>query len=108
MSRRADQAIRVLREYSAGLRPGNAATLPDATTLEIFLDEPGHQRLANPDEELLARCRLLQRTIDRPLRVVTGDMGMQLWAEALELAAVEVHERYAKDAARRAQVPDEA
>ena len=36
------------------LRPGSAATLPDGTTLEVFLDEPGHLRMANPDEELIA------------------------------------------------------
>jgi hypothetical protein len=36
------------------LRPGTAATLPDGTTLEVFLDEPGHVRMANPDEELIA------------------------------------------------------
>src|SRR5258706_1363936 len=80
MSRRADQAIRVLREYSAGLRPGNAATLPDATTLEIFLDDPGHQRLPNPVEELMARCLLLLWSINRHLRVYTVDYGNHLLA----------------------------
>jgi len=48
MSHRANQAIRVLREYSKDLRPGSVATLADGVTLEIFLDEPGHRRRANP------------------------------------------------------------
>lgn len=104
MSRRADLAVRVLRQYSELLRPGNAATLPDGTTIEILLDEPRHERLPNPDEELLARCLLLLRAIGRQLTVITGDLGMQLRADATGLTATEVPERYAKDATRRAQV----
>src|ERR1700691_506431 len=50
MSRRAHLAITALREYSADVRPGSAATLPDGTTLEVFLDDPHHVRMANPDE----------------------------------------------------------
>jgi predicted ribonuclease YlaK len=82
MSRRADLAIRALRQHSGDLRPGRAATWPDGTTLEVFLDEPGHVRKANPDEELLSRCMLLQRAIGRPVTIVTGDLGMQLRADA--------------------------
>jgi hypothetical protein len=37
--------------------------------MEIFLYEPGpERRLRNPDEELLARCRLLHRAIAGRLR----------------------------------------
>jgi hypothetical protein len=46
--------------------------LPNGTTLEIFLDDPGHVRLTNPDEELRSRCLLLQRAIGRPVTLVTG------------------------------------
>jgi hypothetical protein len=56
MSRRASLAFAALRQHSASLRPGSAATLPDGTTLEVFLDEPGQVRMANPDEELRACC----------------------------------------------------
>jgi len=50
---------------------------------------------------------MLQRSIGRPLTVVTGDFGMQLRAEAHGVAAVEIPERYAEDAKRRSRVTDE-
>jgi predicted ribonuclease YlaK len=102
MSRRADLAIRALRQYSADLRPGSAATLPGGTTLEVFLDDPGHVRMANPDEELRSRCMLLQRATGRPIALVTGDLGMQLRADAHGLRYAEMPDKYAKDAKRRA------
>jgi hypothetical protein len=102
MSRRADLAIRALRRYSADLRPGSAATLPYGTTLEVFLDDPGHVRMANPDEELRSRCMLLQRATGRPVTLVTGDLGMQLRADAHRLGHAEMPDKYAKDARRRA------
>lgn len=107
MSRRADQAIRVLRQYSSQLGPGGCATFPDGTTLEIFLDEPDHRRRLNPDEELFSRCRLLEQMIGKPLKLVTGDLGMQLRADAHDLHSVEVPDKYAKDALRRSQAGED-
>jgi hypothetical protein len=101
MAARAAKAIRVLRNYSGKLGSGNAATFADGTTLEVFLDDPGHQRKANPDEEMLTRGTLLQRVIGRPVRIVTGDLGMQLRAGARGLGHVEMPDKYAKDAQRR-------
>lgn len=106
MSRRADLASRALRQYSGDLRPGSAAALPDGTTLEVFLDDPDHVRIANPDEELLFRCLLLQRAIGRAVTIVTGDLGMQLRADALGLGQAEVPDKYSKDAMRRSAVTD--
>jgi hypothetical protein len=103
MSRRASDAIRALRDHSKGLRPGSAATLEDGTTLEVFLDPAGHKRKANPDEELLSRCTLLQRVISRPVTIVTGDLGAQLRADAGGLAHAEMPDKYAKDVHRRKQ-----
>lgn len=107
MSRRADLAIRTLREYSASLRPGGAAALPDGTTLEVFLNDPGHVPLANPDEELRSRCMLLQRAVDSPATLVTGDLGMQLRADAHGLGHAGMPDKYAKDAQRRAASADD-
>lgn len=107
MSRRADQAIRVLRQYSSQLGPGGCATFPDGTTLEIFLDEPDHRRRLNPDEELFSRCKLLEQMIGKPLKLVTGDLGMQLRADAHDLRSVEVPDKYAKDALRRSQAGED-
>ncbi|MHB1595613.1 MAG: PIN domain-containing protein [Streptosporangiaceae bacterium] len=107
MSRRAGLAIAALRQHSASLRPGGAAMLPDGTTLEVFLDEPGHARMPNPDEELRSRCMLLQRAISRPVTIVTGDLGAQLRAGAHGLSHAEMPAKYAKDALRRASVSDD-
>lgn len=107
MSRRASLAIAALRQHSASLRPGSAATLPDGTTLEVFLDEPGHVRMANPDEELRGRCMLLQRAIGRPVTIVTGDLGMQLRADAHGLSHAQMPDKYAKDATRRTSAIDD-
>jgi hypothetical protein len=103
MSRRASLAIAALREHSTGLRPGCVATLPDGTTAEVFLDEPGHVRKGNPDEELLSRSLLLKRVVGT-VTIVTGDLGMQLRADASGLAHAVMPDRYAKDATRQAAV----
>lgn len=107
MSRRADLAIRTLRQYSAGLCPGSAAALPDGTTAEVFLDDPGHVRMANPNEELRSRCMLLQRATGGSITLVTGDLGMQLRADAHGLAHAKMPDKYAKDAGRRAAVGED-
>jgi rRNA-processing protein FCF1 len=107
MSNRANQALAVLRGYRKDLGPGRAATLPDGTTLEIFLDEPGHQRLANYDEELRTRCMLLQRSLERKVTLVTGDFGAELRAEAHGLEPVTMPEKFSKDAERRQMGADD-
>jgi len=107
MSRRAHLAITALRQCSAELRPGSAAILPDGTTLEVFLDDPGHVRMANPDEELRSRCMLLQRAAGRPVTLVTGDLGMQLRADVHGLGHAGMPDKYAKDTKRRAAVSED-
>ena len=106
MSRRADLAIRALRQHSGDLRPGSAATLTDGTTLEVFLDDPDHVRMANPDEELISRCLLLQRALGRAVTIITGDLGMQLRAGALGLGQAEMPDKYSKDAMRKSAAAD--
>ncbi len=107
MSRRADMAVRALREHRAYLVPGSAATFADGTTCEVFLDEAGHLRKANPDEELLSRALTLQRALGRQVTVVTGDLCMQLRAGAIGLAEAVMPEKYSKDAQRRKNASDE-
>jgi hypothetical protein len=102
MAGRASKAIKMLRAYSKDLRPGCAAALPDGnTTLEVWLDEPGHQRKTNPDAELFDRAVLLQRVLGQPVTIVSGDFGMQLRAEGHGLQQTQMPDKYAKDALRR-------
>jgi len=105
MSRRADMAVRALREHRADLMPGSAATFVGGTTCEVLLDETGHVRKANPDEELLSRALALQRVLGRQVTVVTGDLCMQLRAGAIGLAEAVMPEKYSKDAQRRGKAP---
>jgi predicted ribonuclease YlaK len=101
MSGRADLAPRALRQYGKELRPGSAAAFEDGTTLEVFLDKPGHQRKINLDEELLSRSVVPRRVIERPVIIVTGDFGMQLRIDARGLDYAEMPDKYAKDNKRR-------
>jgi hypothetical protein len=107
MSRRADMAVRALREHRGDLVPGSVATFADGTTCEVFLDDAGHVRKANPDEELLSRALTLQRALGRQVTVVTGDLGMQLRADAIGLAEAVMSEKYSKDAQRRKKAPED-
>ncbi|HWM98962.1 MAG TPA: hypothetical protein VNO54_18130 [Streptosporangiaceae bacterium] len=50
---------------------------------------------------------LLQQAIGRPLTLVTGDLGMQLRADAHRLGHAEMPDKYAKDARRRAAADDD-
>lgn len=108
MAARANSAIKALHDYSNGLRPGCYAELPDGSTIEVWLDEPGHKRKLNPDEELLSRGILLQRVLEVPVTIVSGDLGMRLRAEAHGLEHTQMPDKYAKDAARRASATEEA
>jgi hypothetical protein len=107
MSRRADMAVRALREHRADLVPGSAATFANGTTCEVFLDEASHVRKANPDEELLSRALTLQRALGRQVTVVTGDLCMQLRAGAIGLAEAVMPAKYSKDTERRKKAPED-
>jgi len=63
--------------------------------------------MTNPDEELRSRCMLLQRAIGRAVTLVTGNLGLQLRADAHGLGHAEMPDKYAKDAQRRAAAGDD-
>ncbi|MEU3090747.1 PIN domain-containing protein [Streptomyces massasporeus] len=65
------------------------------TTVEVMLDEPGHVRLPNNDDEIVARaCELKQAIAPAPVTVLTGDNGMRARALAWGLAADKLPEKY--------------
>ncbi len=72
----------------------------------MFLDDPGHMCKANADEELPSRCLLIQRAIGCPVTIVTGDLGMQLRADAHGIGQAEMPDKYSKDAMRRSAAAD--
>ncbi|MEV2255961.1 PIN domain-containing protein [Streptomyces sp. NPDC050147] len=65
------------------------------TSIEVLLDEPGHVRLPNNDDEIVSRALYLQQAIfPTPVTVVTGDNGMRARALAWGLKARKLDERY--------------
>ena len=66
------------------------AELRQGVSLEVVLDPPGHVPSPNTDEEVMI---VAQRLADRrggPVLLVTGDLSMQLRAEARGLTVVEL------------------
>lgn len=57
-----------------------AGTEEAEVTLEVLVDPPGHERMTDPDYEIIDRASHVSQLSGRPVRVVTGDLGMQLRA----------------------------
>ncbi|WP_431976055.1 PIN domain-containing protein [Micromonospora haikouensis] len=49
-----------------------------AVTIEVVLDSPGHARLPNNDDEIVARAVDIQTLAGRPIRLVTYDVKMRM------------------------------
>jgi hypothetical protein len=88
------------RWHNVPVTPGTGSTL------EVFLNDPGHVRKASPDEDLLARYLLIQRAIGRPVTIVTGDLGMHLRADAEGFGQAEMPDKYSKDAMLKSAAAD--
>ncbi|MEU0948515.1 PIN domain-containing protein [Streptomyces canus] len=78
----------VLTQIEAG---GQAVVNNGETVIDVLRDEPGHLRLPNNDDEIVARaCYLQQAIAPTPVTVVTGDNRMRAracrlpWAPARE------------------------
>lgn len=79
---RARSATAPLDERHAEVAELGFAQLTDSTTLEYLLDEDGHGRRSNPDEELLDRAEFLHVIAGRPVNLVTADRGLRVRAAA--------------------------
>ncbi|GGN41046.1 hypothetical protein GCM10011578_088930 [Streptomyces fuscichromogenes] len=74
---------------------GRAVVNNGETVVDVLLDEPGHVRLPNNDDEIVARACLLQQAIaPAPVTVVTGDNGMRARALSWGLKAKVLNEKY--------------
>lgn len=95
---RARSAIKPLDELREQFDRQGYATLPDGTTLECLLDDPGHRPRANPDEEILDRAVFLSRVTKEQVVLVTGDRGMRFRASTRTgIRAVEMPARFSRD-----------
>ncbi|WP_239395686.1 PIN domain-containing protein [Frankia sp. CiP3] len=97
--RKARSAVEPLDRLQPELERDAFAALPDGTTVEYLLDDPGHRRQANPDDELLDRAQFLRQVIDLPVAVVTGDRGVRVRATArgAGLRAVVMPDKFARN-----------
>jgi rRNA-processing protein FCF1 len=86
----AERARGVIRELSRLLdeRGEKPAEIPKRGTIEVFIDEPGHVRMASEDAEIVEVARQLTGLLPKPARLVTGDLGMRLRAGALGVEVV--------------------
>jgi hypothetical protein len=101
--RRAKRAQKKLLELLGDATPGARVSINSPgdchVTLEGFMDEAGHVRLANPDDEIVDRAALM-RQLGGPgsqVRVLTHDGGMQLRAKAMSLQIATLADAYSKD-----------
>jgi hypothetical protein len=63
--------------------------------LGILADDPGHLRLPNNDDEIVARASFVQQAISpRKVTVVTRDNGMPTRARVRLLGAEKINDKY--------------
>ncbi|MDT0485307.1 PIN domain-containing protein [Streptomyces doebereineriae] len=76
-------------------KDGQAVVNNGETDVDVLRDEPGHVRLPNNDDEIVARaCYLQQAIAPAPVTVVTGDNGMRARALSWGLKARVLDEKY--------------
>ncbi len=104
MAKRARAASRALREITDVVTAGRAAKLvhPDTgaalgATLEMLLEERGHRRLPQVDDEIVDQAVLLGGLSGTPVRLLTHDLNLGLRARAAGVEAVELPIGFKRD-----------
>ncbi|MFE9445999.1 PIN domain-containing protein [Streptomyces sp. NPDC006602] len=93
--KRARAVFALLEQTLAQIEADGHAVVHEDTVVDILLDEPGHVRLPNNDDGIVARaCYLLQAIAPAPVTVVTGDNGMRARALSWGLKAKVLDEKY--------------
>ncbi|KMS74192.1 hypothetical protein ACM01_14825 [Streptomyces viridochromogenes] len=93
--KRARAVFALLEQLLAQIETDGYAVVRDDTVVDVLLDEPGHVRLPNNDDEIVARaCYLQQAIAPAPVTVVTGDNGMRARALSWGLKARVLDEKY--------------
>jgi rRNA-processing protein FCF1 len=93
--KRARVVFRQIERLLDQIDAGGEATLTDGTPFRVLADEPGHQRLPNNDDEVVAQaCALHQAIQSGEVVVITWDNGMRTRAKAWGLKAARLDEKY--------------
>lgn len=96
--KRARAVFSLLEETMTAIETTGEYRTPGGTVIEILRDEPGHVRLPNNDDEIVARASYLQQAIaPTPVTVITGDNGMRARALAWGLKAGKLDAKYSVD-----------
>ncbi|WP_042428110.1 PIN domain-containing protein [Streptacidiphilus anmyonensis] len=78
IKKRARGVYELLTDVLKGLAVDGRYALHDGTEVHVLLDELGHQRLPNNDDEVVARAAHLQQAVaPRQVTVITRDNGMR-------------------------------
>lgn len=103
MAAKARAAVKALRQITDGAAPGRPVVLrhPDTAvtlgaTFEVWVDETGHQRLPQTDDEIIDRAVFLEGITGKRVRVITRDMNMSLRADAAGMGTIELPDEYLK------------
>ncbi|MFH9016117.1 PIN domain-containing protein [Streptomyces sp. NPDC017943] len=93
--KRARGVFALLEQILAQIEADGHAVVNEDTVVDVLLDEPGHVRLTNNDDEIVARaCYLQQAIAPAPVTVITGDNGMRARALSWGLKARVLDEKY--------------
>jgi rRNA-processing protein FCF1 len=93
--RRARGVYRVLESYLGEIDGNGFAILRDGSKLCLLADDPGHHRLPNNDNEIVAQAAVLHQAIaPRTVTVITRDIGMRARAGMRELPAEKLSDKY--------------
>lgn len=63
---------------------------PEAATMELLMDPPGHRRLQDEDDEIVDRLVHVQPLTARPITLITYDTGMSMRARHAGLEVIKV------------------
>jgi hypothetical protein len=100
-AQKARKAQKALWNAVGNANPGDRVSLQNLTcavTIEVFIDERGHRRLSDPDDEIVDRAALMKQLLGTSsVRVVTGDVGVWLRASVEDLGVVRLNDKYSKD-----------
>lgn len=93
--KRARGVYRVLEGYLDQIDADGFAALAGGSVLEILADEPGHRRLPNNDDEIVARAAFLQQAIaPHTVTIITRDIGMRTRARTRALKTEKLNDKY--------------
>ena len=93
--KRARGAYKLLEGIFGRIDSEGYTTLRDGSSCLIMADDPGHRRMPNNDDEIVARAAFLQQALNPgQVTIITRDIGMRARAMAQGLRAESLPEKY--------------